>query len=481
MRAKTIFMSGVQDANDRTNDSASEPYATIRALKSESKIIRDAEVKRAYLIYLQNQALNAMIRERADNLRNHIVTKYAALDPDAPEDIAVFAISAAQYLEWLEPSRLREPVMGVSDTRVPDLKRYLIGLTGSRNYEHLWAHIHLAMAEIADSGARVLDKFEDKNGYSTLCERLAIKQIPALHSDLTQLVHTQLLPLPRIWPYQPDAEQQLELVSKIITGWQQTVHGPVLVSSFNKALRENGIVANSQARALKGLRINWNQELQESMESAITAFVQTTSTRFTTGWTLLSSRIDACLNDVFLALETSSDQTLFKTSFHREWRKLEHAIFTASGSFEFQLHRVVRATHRFATTEEDVGCLVASLMAPIYQKVAQKTGMGKYARQVSALERYCVSRGWNGGTIVDRYEDAVVADLEGRLRPVVHWFLNEVKAELLNFVRVLEELLADNQQLSGGQRAARKKLAEALPVFEERLGRLQSAVPRLEG
>lgn len=104
-------MSGVQDANDRTNSSVNEPCATIRAHRTETDIIQDAKVKRAYPIYLQNQALNAMIRERADNLRNHIVTKYAALDPYAPKDIAVFAISAAQYLEWLEPSRLREPAI----------------------------------------------------------------------------------------------------------------------------------------------------------------------------------------------------------------------------------------------------------------------------------------------------------------------------------------------------------------------------------
>lgn len=110
----------------------------------------------------------------------------------------------------------------------------------------------------------------------------------------------------------------------------------------------------------------------------------------------------------------------------------------------------------------------------------KKTGTGKYSRQVAALNRYLVTNGWNGGTIVDRYENAVVADLENGLRPVVHWFLNEIKAEFLNFVRVMEELLADDQQLSLGQRQARKKLKDALPVYEEKLRRLQEAVPRLE-
>ncbi|KAH6633299.1 hypothetical protein C7974DRAFT_392487 [Boeremia exigua] len=476
----TIFMSGVQDANDRMRDSMSEPYTTIRAFRAEAESIEDAEIKRAYLTYLQDLALNAMIRERADNLRNHIVTKYAALDPDTPNNVAVFAISAAQYLEWLDPTRLRAPVMSVANTRVPDLKRYLLSLTSTRNYEHLWNHIHLIMAEIADSGTRVLEKFEDENGYSEFCEQLAKEQIPMLHTDLTHLANTELLPSLRVWPYQPDAEKQLDLVSDAIAGWQQTVHGPVLVASFSKALRENGLIANSRARALIGLRINWNQTIQESMDPAIAAFVQNTSVRFASGWKVMSSRIDDCMNDVFTALEKSSEQTPFKASFHREWRKLEHAIFIRSGSFEFQLHRVVRATHRFATTEEDIGCLVASLMAPIYDKVSRKTGTGKYSRQVAALNRYLVSNGWNGGTIVDRYEDAVVADLEARLKPVLRWFLNEVKAELLNFVKVMEELLADDQQLSVGQSQARKKLTEALPVYEERLRRLQEAVPRLE-
>ena len=473
-------MSGVQDANDRIRDSTNELYATVRAFTTEAESIQDTSVKRAYLMYLQELALNAMIRERADNLREKIVTKYAALDPDKPSNIAVFAISAAQYLEWLDPTRLRAPVMSVSDTRVPDLKRYLLGLTGARNYEHLWNHIHLVMAEIADSGTRVLEKFGDENGYSTFCEQLAKEQIPMLYTDLAQLANTQLLPSLQIWPYQPDAEQQLELVKATISGWQQTVHGPLLVASFSKALRDNGFIANSRARALQGLRINWNQTLQECMEPAIDTFVQNTSARFASGWKQMSSRIDDCMNDAFAALEHSSSQTPSKASFHREWRKLEHAIFTKSGSFEFQLHRVVRATLRFATTEEDVDCLVASLMAPIYQKVSRKIGTGKYSRQVAALNRYLVTRGWNGGTIVDRYEDAVVADLEGRLRPVVHWFLNEVKAELLNFVRVMEELLANDQQLSVGQRQARKKLKEALPVFDERLSMLQKAVPRLD-
>lgn len=64
------------------------------------------------------------------------------------------------------PSRLRTPITGVRDTRIPALKRYLLGLTGTRNYKHLWNHIHLVMAEIADSGTRVLEKFEDDNSYS---------------------------------------------------------------------------------------------------------------------------------------------------------------------------------------------------------------------------------------------------------------------------------------------------------------------------
>ncbi|KAF2626190.1 hypothetical protein BU25DRAFT_492324 [Macroventuria anomochaeta] len=478
-KVDTIFMSSVQDANDRIRDSTNAPYTTIRAFKAEAESIQDYSVKRAYLTYLQELALNAMIRERAENLRENIVTKYAALDPDSPNNIAVFAISAAQYLEWLDPSRLRSPVMSVSDTRIPDLKRYLFSLTSTRNYEHLWNHIHLVMAEIADSGTRVLEKFEDDHGYSAFCEQLAREQIPMLHADLGQLANTQLLPSLQIWPFQPDAEQQLELMKGVIAGWQQTVNGPVLVASFSKALRDNGFIANSRARALQGLRINWNQTLQECMESAIEAFVKNTSGRFASGWKQMSSRIDDCMNNFFATLDNSADQTPFKDSFHREWRKLEHAIFTKSGSFEFQLHRVVRATHRFATTEEDVGCLIASLMVPIYQKVSRKTGAGKYSRQVTALNRYLVTVGWNGGTIVDRFEDAVVADLEGRLRPVVHWFLNEVKAELLNFVRVMEELLDNDQQMSVGQREARRRLKEALPVYEERLRRLQEAVPRL--
>lgn len=474
-------MSGVQDANNRIHGSAHEPYTTIRAFKAEAESIQDTSTKRAYLTYLQELALNAMIRERADHLRRNIVSKYAAIDPEAPSNIAVFTISAAQYLEWLDPCRLRTPVMSVSDTRVPALKRYLLGLTGTRNYEQLWNHIHLVMAEIADSGTRVLEKFKDDNGYSAFCERLAKEQIPTLHTDLAQLANTQLLPSLRIWPFQPDAEQQLEVIKDVIAGWQQTDLGPVLVASFSKALRDSGFIANSRARALQGKRINWNQTLQECMVPAIDAFVQNTSARLTVGWKQMSSRIDDCMNDVFAALENSADQTPFKASFHREWRKLEHAIFTKSGSFEFQVHRVVRATYRYATTEEDTGCLVALLMAPVYQKVGKKTGTGKYSRQVAALNRYLVTGGWNGGTIVDRYEDAVVADLENRLRPVVHWFLNEVKAELLNFVRVMEELLADDQQMSVGQRQARKKLREALPVYEERLRVLQEAMPRLEG
>lgn len=474
-------MSGVQDANDRIHDSANEPYTTIRAFEAEAENLKDSSMKRAYLTYLQELALNAMVRERADNLRTNIVTKYAALDPDAPNNVAVFAISAAQYLEWLNPSRLRAPVMSVMDTRIPDLKRHLLSLTGTRNYEHLWHHIHLVMAEIADSGTRVLEKSKDENGYSAFCEQLAQEQVPMLYTDLTRLANTQLLPSLRIWQYDPDASQQLEVVKDVIAGWQQTVNGPVLVATFSKALRDHGFIANSRARALQGLRINWNQMLQECLEPAIDDFIHKTTARFASGWKQISSRIDDCMNDAFTALENSADQTQVKANFHREWRKLEHAIFTKSGSCEFQLHRVVRATHRFASTEEDIGCLVASLMAPIYRKVSRNTGVGKYSRQVAALNRYLVTGGWNGGTIVDRYEDAVVADLENRVRPVMHWFLNEVKADFLNFVRVMEELLVDDRQLSLGQREARRKLKQALPVYEERLRVLQEAVPGLEG
>jgi hypothetical protein len=98
-KIQTIFMSGAQDANDRIRDSANEPYATIRAFNADAENISDLDTKRAYLTYLQELALNAMIRERADHLRDNVVSKYASLDPDNPNNIAVFVISTAQYLE----------------------------------------------------------------------------------------------------------------------------------------------------------------------------------------------------------------------------------------------------------------------------------------------------------------------------------------------------------------------------------------------
>ncbi|KAF3006523.1 hypothetical protein E8E13_005312 [Curvularia kusanoi] len=479
-KVDTVFMSGVQDANDKLQYCSQEPYTTIRARMTEADSMKDARAKRDYLTYLQGLTLNTMIREQADNLRKHVVERYSELDPDTPNKLAVFAISAAQYLEWQNPSRLRAPVMSVADTRIPDLKRYLLSLTGKRNYDHLWNHVQIVMAEIADSGTRILENFGDGKGYSAFYEQLSCDRIPILLTDLAQLANTRLLPSFRVWPYQSDAEQQLESIKRVITGWQYTNNGPLLVASFNKALRENGFIVNSRAQALQGLRLNWNRTLQECMEPAFKAFVKSTSTRFARGWKQMSSRIDDCMNEVFASLEKTSDQTPFKASFHREWRKLEHAVFTRNGSFEFQLHRVVRATQRFATTEEDVGCLVASLMVPIYLKVSKETGTGKYSRQAEALDRLVVTEGWDGGTIVDRYEDAVVAELERRLKQVVHWFLDELKAEMLNFVLAMEELAVDDQQLSEGQRQAREKLRVALPVYEERLTRLREAVPKLE-
>ena len=186
-------MSGVQDANDRVRNSSQEPYTTIKACLVQARGIKDAVLKRSYLTYLQEITLNFMIRERAHTLQKEIVEKYAALDPDTPGNLTVFAISAAQYLEWQDPSRLREPVMSVTDTQIPDLKRYLLGLTCKRNYEHLWNHIHLVMAEIADSGTRVLEKVGDEHGHSYFCDQLAQKQIPTLHTDLSELADTRLI------------------------------------------------------------------------------------------------------------------------------------------------------------------------------------------------------------------------------------------------------------------------------------------------
>lgn len=51
------------------------------------------------------------------------------------------------------------------------------------------------MAEIADSGTRVLEEFGDEHGYSAFCEQLAQGQIPTLHADLSQLANTRLLRL----------------------------------------------------------------------------------------------------------------------------------------------------------------------------------------------------------------------------------------------------------------------------------------------
>lgn len=399
------------------------------------------------------------------------------------DQLKVFAITAREYTIGMKGDRKTDPKFVPEMTGIPAFRRSLRLITAEQNFKNALELIFQSMPGLAEKAHRISKKYLDNAG-NVQMRRKSKNTFQRIKNDLQNHI-ADAFPriVPRIWLWE---KSDIELrVKHAISKWSTRVKW----QTFKKTARENGIPVGSRSEAYQGRNVNWNKDLLHAIEAVPGVGGQYerppvqqwknqvlgNATRFIS---LIQPLIASFFDDMQDIIDYSSSEPELKKRTRAAWERTERNIRRLLEEFPASFAGTIMSAFRYATTEEDVNCMIAELNAGIYQSVASvPSGDGLYKRMRDKLSLALTNPDCNGKTFLDRYEDAAKERMKNNLCTTISNFQTGFIAELDEFTIITEQFLwkEDNQTLEHCKLIDRLKVA--LPKFEKQLLELQRMFP----
>jgi ElaB/YqjD/DUF883 family membrane-anchored ribosome-binding protein len=311
-----------------------EPFLSInRNLASIARLPGRSDTAAKYQQYLFREAQMAFCQYERDNIAGKL----------QQGGIQVFAVTANQYRQWLDPERLQMPSYKPEETGIPRLRRALLTVPAAANYDDLSAHVFETFSDIEDKISRILEKFTDDDMVSEIRRHL-LNLLPALGQHMKDIAST----LPeRIVPLAWDSFER----SSIADGMAATIKANqrnTYYQTWSLMLRNNGEANGSNKYSHKSL----NRDLLEVYVPQMKEWKNKTMARAKELCGVLEQLVQGPLKDMQRIMDeaTEGDQSL-KMRADEELRKLNRRIEVARGRLQARLEGAVNENHRHFTTD----------------------------------------------------------------------------------------------------------------------------------
>lgn len=296
--------------------------------------------------------------------------------------VDILSVSAREYSLCLDAEQEDEKAKLTPEaTGLPSLRRYLFSLPAQTNYRTLHCHVFETLPDIVAQIQRILEKFDDDDGYTKMREYLA-DQLPRLRASIERLAES--LPTERVVRPFDGAEATSRINSGLIAAVQALAAPIVYYPTFAKMLKENDIPTNGAGQGL-----NFNQEILNAMIQFIDGWhakmqIQTENLAAEFG-----APIQAVLKDLKGHVQDYEGNPELKRRAGELLETTTRRIRMAHGKMTVELQRTLRDNQLLFSTEVNVKCPVALEMRDIYRNVLLRQitqpGKGSYARQRAHL------------------------------------------------------------------------------------------------
>jgi hypothetical protein len=415
---------------------------------------------------LKECAQNALLQSRERETERKIQTILKNLN----EPIRIFSISADIYNQWLTPIANR-PDWSPENTRVPQLRRFALGLTSQSNYELYRDHCFITTPKtILDKLDRILTKHSDNDGYSRARKQF-IDRIPILAEQLQGHITACLeMGLPRVWKGKSKS-LQLEKVLQEVNKWSARLRW----QTFHKVIQDGGIPINSKAKAFIGLDIvNLNYDILQTMQTPLSDWkvdMQWTAREVAAS---LNNTINSTEKQLSSCLDNFSGNENLKRRALEAWNDQKRLIRAHMKRFESKLQDHVSNIYKYATTEEDILCPVAKLNKPYYLRASRiQRGNGLHARQLADFKDGLTRHGTNAKSFVHRYEDIVHHKSKDELMSALDEFKISIIGFFEEFLEIMQEFLITTSFLKPGNFSIREELRQWYPEVQKDIKELQ--------
>ncbi|KAF2795682.1 hypothetical protein K505DRAFT_359957 [Melanomma pulvis-pyrius CBS 109.77] len=459
-------------------DDDKDDECSIRKHNAMVNLLQDYQEK-----YLIKAAQLAFIQQRAEEVENEMRHKFRDEDEDP---IHVFSISASAYLDWLKVGQkdqsLLTPEMTPEMTGIPTLKNHLLSLTAEGNWETYRTHAFNKLPSLLNKVRRTIHSENKDNAYAVIRPtfmQLVAKMRNRHQSSFDNFLKDRII---QIWADPIQKKKRQESIIGIVKEWGNNVAW----NTYNKVLRERGMVSGSKAKkytkpdqnGVKPIwgKINWNEEISQEILHDMGAWRRKQNQEVTSfARDMDNATIDVC-EEVLTSITSSSLAPLLKQVAIEEWNDHQDGILALSRRLEVILKIQVDITYRFATTETDIRCMLATVNCNVYDDIESTPRQnGRYNIQRENMVKAMNDLDSKERTLLDRIWAAVKKAAKTNFRTACTNYLNDLINEFELFDENISERLLHDYELNSSDQKIRDSLKAILPDLEKRVADLQYA------
>lgn len=402
--------------------------------------------------------------------------------------VKVCLTSASAYRQWKDRYRTAEPLVGVKTSGIPALRQILFKLPATANFDNFWDHVTTVLPAFRKKAERVLKKHKGSKDYETM-QRSLKQQIPLIKLELKNRVETQnnqLISGP--WTASDELDIGRGIADLTNFEWVQPI---IYYQGFARMLRENGIPTDG---VYFDLNRNLNKDILGKIMNYMDKWNKTMSSRVDELAVSLDGPVQALLATIRVRISDASAEPALKESAGDALFDASQNIATAYNKLATNLQDSLRQTYIQFTSEIDIHCPIARAMKPVYERVQdpRNVGVGKgiYKRQrqfmrVSIVHPQQPDRHHEWlqplQPLFDTLREQVIAKQTEDWTGNCNTFIEEVDAQLQNFLKITSDLLKKDTHVSQEHRNARRLLKKLLEDFDASLLDIQSRFTDLDG
>ncbi|KAF2877062.1 hypothetical protein BDV95DRAFT_614319 [Massariosphaeria phaeospora] len=448
---------------DEEDDNGDKDYGAVN---------RHIDLLMSYHEYLAQSAQRSFIQQRAKEMEQEMRLRFIKEDP---EPIHVFSVSASMYLDWLKTRQKTRPFLTPLQTGIPQLRKFLLGFSAEGNLHAYRKHAFDTMPLFLDKVRRISNHESKDSAYAVIRPKflqLVANLKDQLDTSFNDFIQNKLL---KLWTDTSQKEKRSDKIASVVRGW-----GEAFWNTYNKVLREKGIVARTKSKKYvpEGKTwgsINWNEEIsveilhdaatwKRKMDKAVAEFARD----------LESATVCACEN-IHESIASSSLPPKLKSIAIEEWNQRQDKVLAQEKTANAILREAVKLTYQFATTETDTRCMIAKVNWDIYDEIESiPRGTGVYSIQRDRMNAAMNEPGVDCKTLIDRIAANIRKHAKKHLRTAFQGLLTDLIKELSLYDEHIDERLPQDYDLTSLDQRLRNELKNLLPELQEEVAELQN-------
>jgi hypothetical protein len=474
--AKQLLMSDATAIAAEIENRTAQPFPTVKRYLEENdqtmEAMQDDGVDKEHLTkrakygeYITTLAKLAFIDQRARAQEEEMRYKFTDLDP---HPIYVRTVSASSYMSHLKKGFRQRPAITPEMSGIPDVRWFMLNQRASANWNAYQEHAFDKMDMFLDKCRRIMEVKRQDNAFAKILPKFT-QHVTNLVSRLQTTFDDFLRNgLPRVWFSKFEKHKCQEHLLHMVQGW-----GKAHWNTYNKSLRERGTVCQTKSSRYveSGKRvgyINWNEDVSNAVGADMNEFQD----RMSTAVSALAGELNEAITNVCADVSTYIRGLILPSQLKRlaleEWKKRDAKITAQLETTNGLFQEAVRLTLQYATTETDIGCMVAQINMQDYETIENipqpRPNQGsKYDRQKDLMRKAMKGQRFGSPNLADRISRSVTQKAKEELRTAFASFLANTVKEFELFNEHMRDRIPPEYELAAKDRRLREDIVKTVP------------------